>query len=315
MKKLVSALLILAVLFSFSACAEGGSKEIFLTTGDETGTYYGYGTVLANCVSANTGEKITAIAGKGSKANLEDMEGNLAQMGFCQSDVMNYAVSGERLFEKKISGISAAAALYMEQVQIVTANPEIITVSDLAGKTVSLGESGSGTYFNAMDVLSAYGFSEDDIRPVYQSFSESADSIKDGKIDAAFIVAGSPTAAIADLSSGKNVHLLTIDDEHILKLLESCPYYSASTISAGSYSGMEEDVKTVAIAALLLARDDLPSDAVYRFLTTVFEKKDELSEQHAKGAELDLKFASSISGIPVHPGAVKFFAEKGISLP
>lgn len=317
MKKLLTVILAASLVFSFCACGEEAneSKELVMTTGNETGTYYAYGTVLANYVSKKTDYSITAVAGKGSKANIEDMDADLAQLGFCQSDVMSYAYNGERLFDgKKITNFSAVAALYMEQLQIVTTNPDVKTVSDLAGKVVSVGESGSGTYFNALDVLSAYGMTEDDISPVYQSFSDSAESLKDGKIDAAFIVAGAPTNAITDLATGKDVNLVEIDAEHINSLLESCPYYNAYTVPADMYKGMTSDVQTVAIAAMVLARDDVSEDAVYSFLKTIFEDTAAVTEQNAKGSELNLTFASSVTSVPFHKGAVKFFAENSITV-
>ena len=123
----------------------------------------------------------------------------------------------------------------MEQVQIVTTNAEIKSVADLKGKTVSIGAAGSGVYFNALDVLESYGMGENDISAVYQSFGDSADSLKDGKIDAAFIVAGAPTPAIIDLATAGPVYLVSLDDEHTSTLLESSPYYSAFTVPAGTY--------------------------------------------------------------------------------
>ena len=317
MKKITAIVLAALLIIALCACGGGSSakKELTMTTGNETGTYYAYGTVLANYVSKNTDFTITAVSGKGSKANVEDMHADLAQLGFCQSDVMSYAFNGERLFDgAKIDDFSVVGALYMEQVQIVTTNPAVKTVADLAGKVVSVGESGSGTYFNALDVLSAYGMTEEDITPVYQSFSDSAESLKDGKIDAAFIVAGAPTNAITDLATGKNVNLVAIDDDHISSLIAMCPYYNAYTVPAGTYKGMEEDVQTVAIAAMVLARDDVSEDAVYGFLKAIFQDTAAVTEQHAKGAELDLAFASSVTSVPFHKGAVKFFAENGITV-
>ena len=158
------------------------------------------------------------------------------QLGFVQSDVMSYAYNGERLFDHKVDSFSVVAALYMEQVQIVTTNPDIKSVADLAGKTVSIGDRGSGVWFNACDVLQAYGIDPDTgISPVYQGFGDSADSLKDGKIDAAFVVAGAPTNAIVDLATAKPVYLVSLDDSHTNDLLKSSPYYSAYTIKAGTY--------------------------------------------------------------------------------
>ena len=129
------------------------------------------------------------------------------------------------------------AALYMEQVQIVTTNPAIKTVADLAGKSVSIGAPGSGVYFNAIDVLGAYGLTEDDIKPTYQSFSDSADALKNGQIDAAFIVAGAPTTAVTDLATTKDTYLVSLDSEHIAKLLETSDYYTETVIAKDVYFG------------------------------------------------------------------------------
>ena len=317
MKKTLAMILALCMVLALCAC--GGSTEsaapekLTFTTGGDTGTYYGYGSVIAQYVSSNTDVSVTAVVGNGSQANVEDIDAGAVQLAFCQSDVMSYAYSGTNLFAESgaVDSFSVVAALYMEQVQIVTMNPDIKTVADLKGKSVSVGAMGSGVYFNALDVLAAYGMTLDDINPVYQSFGDSADSLKDKKIDAAFIVAGAPTTAITDLSTGGQVYLVSIDDEHISKLIEMSPYYSAYTVPAATYN-MPEDCQTVAIGAVVLARDDVAEDAVYTFVSTVFENADKI--QHGKAAELSLDFGSSITDVPYHPGAAKYFAEKGIEV-
>lgn len=214
---------------------KGTAGELTFGTGGESGTYYGYGGVLASYVSGNSNVSVTAVTSDGSKANIEDLAAGDVQIAFAQSDVLSYAYNGERLFTSPVKGFSVVAALYMEQVQIVTTNPDIKTVADLKGKTVSIGAAGSGVYFNAIDVLQAYGMTEKDITPVYQSFGDSADSLKDSKIDAAFIVAGAPTTAITDLATSGKVYLVGFDKEHVSSLLASSPYYSAYTIPAGTY--------------------------------------------------------------------------------
>ncbi|WP_297872083.1 TAXI family TRAP transporter solute-binding subunit [uncultured Oscillibacter sp.] len=213
----------------------GESKALTFTTGGETGTYYAFGGVLASYVSNNGGVNVTAVVGNGSQSNVEDLTAGDVQLGFVQSDVMSYAYNGERLFDSPVTNFSVVAALYMEQVQIATTNPDIKSVADLEGKIVSIGASGSGVYFNAIDVLGAYGLTEEDIQPVFQSFGDSADNLKDGKIDAAFIVAGAPTPAISDLALSKPTYLVGLDEEHTNSLLESSPFYSAYTIPAGTY--------------------------------------------------------------------------------
>ena len=199
----------------------------------------------------------------------------------------------------------------MEQVQIVTLNPDIKTVADLKGKTVSIGAKGSGVYFNALDLLGAYGLTENDIKAEYLDFGDSADSLKDGKIDAAFVVAGAPTPAIQDLGTGKQVYLVSLDKEHIDNLIASSPYYKEYTISKDVYN-TPEDVTTVAVAAVVIARNDVSEAAIYNFVSAIFDNIDEIG--HAKKAELSLDFASSITDVPYHPGAAKYFAEKDITV-
>ncbi len=319
MKKFIAILSALCLIFALCACGSSTDtaakgESLTFTTGGDTGTYYGYGSVLAQYVSSKTDLSVTAVVGNGSQANIEDLDSGAVQLGFCQSDVMSYAYSGTNLFAETgaVDSFSVVAALYMEQVQIVTMNSDIKTVADLKGKTVSIGVSGSGVYFNAIDVLGVYGMTESDITPVYQNFGDSAESLKDGKIDAAFIVAGAPTTAITDLSTGGQVYLVSIDDEHIDQLIAKSPYYSAYTIPAATY-GMPEDAKTVAIGAVVLARDDVSEDAIYTFVSTIFENAADI--QHGKAEELNLEFASSITDVPYHPGAAKYFAEKGITVP
>ncbi len=315
MKKILAMVLALCMVFALCATSAFAADELIFTTGGEAGTYYAFGSVLAQYVSNNSDISVTAITGNGSQANVEDMDAGDVQLAFCQSDVMSYAYNGTNLFEDlgKIDSFSVVAALYMEQVQIVTTNPDIKTVADLKGKSVSIGARGSGVYFNALDVLGVYGMTEDDIKPVYQSFGDSAESLKDKKIDAAFIVAGAPTTAITDLSTSGPVYLVSIDDEHIDDLLAKSPYYTAYTVPADTY-GMPEDVQTVAVAAVVLARNDVSEDAIYTFTSTIFDNIDAIAEQHGKGAELSLEFASSITDVPYHPGAAKYFAEKGFDV-
>ena len=334
MKKLLALLLALCMVFALCACgsssapaadapaadapaadapaASSGSTKLSFTTGGETGTYYAFGSVLAQYVSSKTDLDVVAVTGNGSQANVEDLDAGEYQLAFCQSDVMSYAYSGTNLFDgAPVNSFSVAAALYMEQVQIVTMNPDIKTVADLKGKNVSVGALGSGVYFNAIDVLAAYDLTLDDISPVYQSFGDSAESLKDNKIDAAFIVAGAPTTAITDLATSGSVYLVEIDDEHVDKLLAASPYYSVYTVPADAY-GMPADVQTVAVAAVVLVRNDVADDAVYSFVSTIFDNAGEI--QHGKAAELSVDFGASMTSVPYHPGAAKYFAEKGLEV-
>ena len=324
MKKLLAVLLAVAMICALGVTAfaddavapkDGGSKVTF-TTGGEAGTSYGFGSVLAQTVSDVTSTNVTAITSGGSAANIDAIDIGDAQLGFSQSDVLAYAYAGERTFEEigAIDSFSIVAPLYMEQVQIVTLNPDIKTVADLKGKAVSIGAAGSGVYFNAIDVLGAYGLTEDDIKPTYQSFGDSAEALQDGQIDAAFVVAGAPTTAITSLAASKSVYLVSLDDEHIDALIEASPFYSKAVIPADTY-GMPEDATTVAVSAVVIASNDVADVDVYNFLCGVYENLDDLAKVHDKANELSLEFASSFVGVPYHAGAVQYFADKGIEVP
>lgn len=293
---------------------DGGTNLTF-TTGGETGTYYGFGNVIGGKVGDLTSTTINTISSGGSQANIENMDMNDAQLGFVQSDVMAYAYNGERTFAETgaVTNFSTVANLYMEQVQIVTVDPSIKTVDDLKGKRVSIGAPGSGVFYNAVDVLGIYGLDvEKDITPTYQNFNDSAEALKDAQIDAAFVVAGAPTVAVTDLASAREISLVSLDQEHIDALIASSPYYSANTISAETYN-LAEDTTTVAVGAVVIARNDVSEADVYNFLYGTFEDIANLS--HGKAAELDLDFAASVTAVPYHPGAVAYFADKGITVP
>ena len=293
---------------------EGGTSLTF-TTGGPAGTYFGFGGVIAQKVSEVASTSVTAITSGGSAANIDALYMGDAQLAFSQSDVLSYAYAGTRSFAEigAITDFSIVAPLYMEQVQIVTLNPEIKSVADLAGKAVSIGAAGSGVYFNAIDILNVYGISESDIRPTYQSFDESTEALLDGQIDAAFVVAGAPTTAVTSLAATNAVYLVSLDDEHIDKLMAESPFYAKSTVAKDVY-GTPEDVTTVAMSAVVIARNDVSDADVYNFLYGVFENLDSLAQAHAKASELSLEFASSFGGVPYHPGAVAYFADKGITV-
>ncbi len=295
--------------------ATGGTTNMRFMTGGESGTYYAYGSVLAQyATNGDYGLSVTALSSNGSQANVQALQDGDADIVFCQSDVLAYAYDGTSLFEgAAYQDFSIVANLYQEQVQIVTCDPNIKTVADLAGKTVSVGAANSGVYFNAVDILAAYDLTLDDIEPVYQSFADSADSLKDAKIDAAFIVAGAPTTAITDLSTTKTAYLVSMDDEHVEKLLAASPYYMKDVISADTY-GLDADVTTVSVGAVVIANDNVPEEAIYNFTKSLFDGAQDNASAHAKYEELELQNAASVASVGYHPGAAKYFEEQGATV-
>lgn len=318
MKRIFSAALAVVMLL-LVLCSCGNTKSYRFVTGGESGTYYAFGSVLAQHAANNAGVNVRGVVGAGSKGNVEKLASGDAEFAFCQSDVMSYAYKGTNLFTAPNTSFSVVAALYTEQVQIVTLNPDIKSVADLAGKKVSVGEVGSGVYFNAVDVLSAYGIGDRDandrftkIEAQYQSFGDSADALKDGTLDAAFIVAGAPTTAVTSLSATKTVYLVSLDEEHISSLCKTSPYYAKCVIPKDVY-GTAEDVVTVGVGAVILAANTVDEDAVYKFVKDIFESA-ATETTHAKYKELDLTYAASMTDVPYHAGAAKYFTEKGFTV-
>jgi len=314
MKRILSLVLVLVFAFALVSC--GGNSGMTMGTGGTAGTYYAYGGILGQYIKNNAGINVTVVSTDGSKANIQGIDAGDYQLATVQSDVMAYAWEGTRAFEEdgKVDSFRVIAGLYAEAIQLVTMDPEIKTVADLAGKSVSIGAPGSGVYFNAVDVLEAAGLSEQDIKPQYQSFADSTDALKDGKIDAAFIVAGAPTPAITELCTTNDAYLVPIDGEVADKLMESSPFYTVYDIPAETYPGQTEAVKTITVKATLIVDANASEDDVYKITAAIFDNIEDITKENAKGAELSIENATDGMTAPFHAGAAKYFKEKGVEV-
>jgi hypothetical protein len=316
MKKRVLATVLAAGMILACSMPAAAADNLDLATGGTTGTYYAVGGVLAtvlNPILENS--SITVTSTGASKANIQLIDDEDADLALVQNDVMYYAYTGTDVFEGEgaIETFSAIAALYDETVQIVTCDPSIETVADLAGKTVSVGDAGSGTEFNAKQILATYDLSFDDIKVVNASFGDSAESLKDGKIDAAFVVAGAPTTAVVDLGTVKDVKLVQLDDEHIEKLQSDYDFYTKTVIPADTYKGVGETT-AVSVKATLIASNEVSEDAVYELLKAMFDNQEDLANGHDKFSLLTLEDAVQGISVPFHAGAQKYYEEQGITI-
>ncbi|MEG1931816.1 MAG: TAXI family TRAP transporter solute-binding subunit [Pygmaiobacter sp.] len=300
-----------------SAAAPTTEKQsLTLGTGGTTGTYYAVGGVMATVLNDKLGlSNLTVTSTGASKANIQLVDDGEAKLALVQNDVMYYAYNGTDLFadEGKYETFGTVACMYDETCQVIALSDKgIKSIADLKGKSVSVGDAGSGVEFNARQILAAYGLDIDkDINKINASFGDSAESMKDGKIDAAFVTAGAPTTAIVDLAMTKAVSVLSIDDEHAAALIKDYPFYVQATIPAGTYKGVDTDTKTVAVQATLIAAMDIPEDVIYDLCKTMFDNIDALKDGHAKFAELTPEDAVAGASTPFHPGAEKYFKEIG----
>ncbi|MFI3174519.1 MAG: TAXI family TRAP transporter solute-binding subunit [Bacillota bacterium] len=284
-------------------------------TGGTTGTYYTVGSTMATVLNdAMPNVSLNAISAGASKSNILDIEDDMADIAIVQNDVMSYAYSGTDLFAEdgEFKKFTTIAGVYDETCQII-ADSSIESIADLKGKAVNVGDAGSGVEFNATQILAAYGIDiNTDITKVNGSFSDSANSIKDGKIQAAFITAGAPTTAIVDLAISKDVKLLEIDEEHATALMAEYPFYTQSVIPGGTYSGIDTDTNTLSVRATLIASEDVPDYAITQLLEAMFDNQSTLAASNAKFEELNLEDAVKGVSVPFHPGAEAYFTEAGV---
>jgi len=315
MKRMIAFLLAAVMVLALCACGKTSATELKYATGGTSGTYYGFSGVIANVLNEKLKNSLSLkVESTGaSKANIQMLASGDADIAIVQNDVMYYAYTGTDLFAggNPITSFSAVASCYPEYVQIL-AKKDITSIEQLSGKNVSVGDAGSGTEFNAKQILGAYNLTFDDIKVSNQSFADSADALKNGTIDAAFVVAGYPTTAVTELATNFDFNLLSIDAAHAEKLQADYGFYYYGVIPANTYSPVKEDVPAVAVMATIVASNKVSADAIYAFVKGLFDYKADITAGHVKGNELDLNTAVSGVSIPWHEGAEKFYKEKGV---
>lgn len=333
MKKFLAVLLAALMLFTLAACggnnatdgnatdgnATAGNagdviKTITVGTGGTTGTYYAFTTAVGQILNTDA-YTFNVISTGGSQANIEMIADNEAQFAIVQNDVMNYAYEGTNGFAAPITDFSAVACVYSEICQLVATEASgIKSMADLKGKTVAVGDVGSGVYYNAQQILEAAGLNIDtDINKVTASFGDSATQLKDGSIDAAFITAGTPTTAITDLATTTDVVLIDLGEEVINNLVEKYSFYEKYEASAKDYEFVTEPTNTVAIKATFVVTNDMSDDQVYEITKNLWEKQADIAVAHAKGNEMVKDNAvAAVGKVPVHPGAARYYQEIGV---
>ncbi len=339
MKKTLSlvlaALMLLTAMLSFVGC---GDTIYVIETGSETGTYYGFTNMIATTLNdkADLGYTLSAVSSKGSKGNIQDIAAGKCSFAIVQNDVMSYAYGGTTtMFDGEvIDSFSVVGVVYQETVQIIgkkslDANGDgIVTVDELKGKRVSIGEAGSGVTINAKQVFEAAGMKLDltdtadatknDVIVSYYSVKDSCDKIKDGEIDAFFFTAGVPTSGITELikTTPGEIAVVTLTEEQADALVGAeNSFYTKTELTSDIYECIDADKPAIAVSvsATFIASNKLTEDEVYAFTKGLWENIENYGAYAAQVAAMKIENAAkALGGVPLHAGAAKYYQEKGI---
>ncbi|AFZ69063.1 TAXI family TRAP transporter solute-binding subunit [Deinococcus peraridilitoris] len=306
------------VLGALAVAYAQGSNFITIGTGGTTGVYFPVGTGMAKLVNdSNSGLRANARSTGGSVFNVNALSTGELQMAIAQNDVVFYAYRGTGLaaFEGKANTkLRSVAALYPELVHIVARkDANIRSVADLKGKRVIVGDVGSGTEQNARQILEAYGLQFSDLgQTVRVNPTQGAQLLQDGRADALFYTVGLGASAIQQIALTTSVNLVPVAGNNATTLLKKYPFYVRFNIPGKNYRGVDATVPTVAVQATLVTSTDESEDAVYKATKAIFENEASLKAIHPNLSN-NFSYEKAVKGLPapLHPGAQKFFREKG----
>ena len=318
MKKLFALLMAAMMLLCCVACGGGNdtpnpptdtTASITIGTGSTSGTYYAYTNAVGMILKDATGYTYNVISTGGSVANINGIEDGDYNMAIVQNDTMIKAYNklDDFNFPVAITSFSVLGEVYSEVMQVVVRGDLKDTVKSLAdvkGLRVSIGDAGSGTEANAKALLAAYGISTDDITVQNLSVNNSADAMKDGKLDVFFFTSGAPTTAITELQTAMDIYLLGLDD-------------AVMDVTHDQYECIPADapITTIGVTATYIVSNSLSEEQVYNMTKALWESKDEIAKAHAVGSGMDINNAFvTIGNVPLHPGAAKYYTEMGLNV-
>src|SRR3954467_9627557 len=293
-------------------------KTISIGTGGTGGVYYPLGGAMANVLTKYLpGVQATAEVTGGSVDNLKLIGSGQSEVAFSMADAALDALKGDDKFKGSKVALRTLMMLYANRMHVVTIEGTgIDKMTDLKGKRVSTGSPGSATEVMAFRVIEAAGLDKDkDMKRERLGAAESVNAIKDRKIDAFFWVGGIPTAAVADLAATPGMKRKLIDHSDTVEKMNAKygKLYTASTIKAGAYPGVDKDNAIAEVWNLIVTGDKMSNDDAYAIVKTLVEKKADIVAVHKEAESFSLdNQVQDRSPIPFHPGALKYFKEKGI---
>jgi len=319
-------MILVASVFVFVGCGEpgGGGHSLIIATATPGGTYYPVGVGIGTLVTEKLQPEIvaSAINSAGSGENIQMMINGEAQLAILQGLFGAMAYAGKGRYDQPVKDIRSITMLWQNVEHFLIQSDAVRsgTVSDLKGlgQKYSIGKRGSGTEGSTRTILDALGISpESDLQPEFLGYSPSVQALMDGRIAGATVPAGPPVAAAtqAYAQMGDGVRLLEITDEQLAQIQSAYPVWSRYTIAAGTYPGQSEAIQTAAQPNFLSCRADLPEDVVYQITKTIYENLSYLQNVHKATDAMSLDKAIEGLAVPLHPGALKYYKEQGISVP
>jgi len=315
----ISALAVSAAVIAGAALAQQG-LNIAIATGGTGGVYYPLGGGMANVLSKHVpGMQASARVTGGSVDNLKLIGSQQSEVALVMVDAALDALKGEDKFKGSPVDVRTLMVLYPNRMHVVSMEGTgVEKMSDLKGKRVSTGSPGSATEVMAFRVIEAAGLDKDkDMRRERLGVAESVNALKDRKIDAFFWVGGLPTAAVTDLGATPNVKIKMIDHADTVEKMNKKydNLYTTGVIPAKTYPGQDKDNPIAVVQNILVANAKMSDKVAYDIVKTFIEKRDELVAVHAEAESIKLENQSpKNSPIPWHPGAVKYFSEKGLKM-
>ncbi len=317
MKRKFTTGLALLLMLSIFAGAASATTFISIATGGTGGTYYPLGGGIAEIISRNVPEfQVTSETGNASVANINLIGTHQIEMAFVQNDIAFWAAKGMIMFKEKYDNIRVVASLYPEHIHCVTIKGSGVSdIMDIKGKRVSVGAPGSGVLGDVTALLKVAGIKFGDMQTDFLDFNNTTQRFKDGQLDVGFVVAGYPTSSLMDLATTHDIDLVSFNDDFMSKLVKEFPFFIKDVIPAGTYNGVAKDTPTPAVMAMLVCDAQLSDDVVYKFTKALWDNIADLHKVHAKAKLITLETALDGVSVPVHPGAAKFYSEKGMKVP
>ena len=307
----ISALAAGAVVIAGAALAQQG-LNIAIATGGTGGVYYPLGGGMANVLSKHVpGMQASARVTGGSVDNLKLIGSQQSEVALVMVDAALDALKGEDKFKGNPVEVRTLMVLYPNRMHVVTVDGTgINSMADLKGKRVSVGAPKSGTELNSRAILAAAGMTYKDLGKVeYLPFAESVDLMKNRQLGATLQSAGLGVASLKDLSSSASITVVSVPKETIDKI---GPPFISAIIPANTYTGQDKDVPTAAVVNYLVTSSAVSDDLAYQMTKLIFESLPELQNAHAAGKEIKLEAAATGSPVPLHPGAIRYYKEKGL---